>query len=265
MEALHRLETLVAILDRLRDPGGCPWDREQTYATLRGYLMEEAYEALDALDRVEEDGGSHLREELGDLLLQIVFLSRLAKEDGRFTIDDVVRGIAEKMIRRHPHVFGEETAEDSDEVLRNWERIKREEKGDAPRSALDGLPAALPALIRAQRLGDRAARVGFDWPDAPAVLDKVREELAELEREVDAGRRERAGEELGDLLFSLTMLARKLDVDPEAALAATNRKFRRRFARVEEAARAAGEPLESLGLERLEALWSRAKAEEPPA
>ena len=184
MDDAGRLETLVEIMDRLRDPGGCPWDREQTYETLRGYLVEECYEAAAALDADDRIG---LREELGDLLFQIVFLSRLAKEEGAFTLRDVIQGISEKMIRRHPHIFGDAVAETSEEVLRNWEEIKRKEKGDRGGSALDGIPQGLPALHKAQRLGAKAARVGFDWNSPAQVLTKVREELAELAEAVEAG------------------------------------------------------------------------------
>jgi MazG family protein len=182
MPPSRTFDDLVAIMDRLRDPGGCPWDREQTYATLRGYLIEECYEVVDALDRDDRAG---LREELGDLLFQIVFLSRLGQEDGAFTARDVIEGIASKMVRRHPHVFGDDTAADATEVLRRWEEIKKLEKDGAgalpaPASVLDGVPHALPALVKAQRLGTKAARVGFDWKDEEGVLAKLDEESAEL-------------------------------------------------------------------------------------
>jgi MazG family protein len=259
----RRFEELVAIMDRLRGPDGCPWDREQDYGTLRGYLLEECYEVAEALDR--GDPGA-LCEELGDLLFQIVFLARIAKEEGRFGIDDVVRGIAEKMIRRHPHVFGSGSARDSDEVLRHWERIKREEKNgsegnDAPRraSVLDGIPRALPALLKAQRLGTKAARIGFDWARPQDVLDKVEEELAELRQAVERSERDPAREELGDLLFSLAMLARHLEVEPEGALEQANRKFVQRFAWIEAELERQGEAIEEAGLERLESLWRQAK------
>ena len=263
MDQLDKLETLVAIMDRLREPGGCPWDREQTYASLRSYLMEESFEALEALDRVDEDEGASLCEELGDVLLQIVFLSRLAKEQRRFTIDDVVRGISEKMVRRHPHVFGDAEAADADQVLEQWEAIKRREKGGAEvkRSVLAGVPVALPALLRAHRLGTKAARVGFDWERTEDVTAKIDEERDELRRAIDGGRPEEIEEELGDVLFALVNLARKLEVDPERALQGANRKFQRRFGWIEE--RLADEGgVDGKPLERLEALWNAAKREE---
>jgi MazG family protein len=242
-------------MDRLRDPGGCPWDREQTYATLRGYLIEEAYEVAEAIDH--GDPGA-LREELGDLLLQVVFLSRLAKEAGSFTIEDVIRGIVDKMVRRHPHVFGSATAETSDEVLRNWEEIKRTEKASAaPRSLLDGIPQALPAMQRARLAGERASRVGFDWAGPEQVLEKIDEELGELRRSVASP--EEAARELGDLLFAAVMLARKLRVDPEAVLSGANRRFEARFRFMERELEKEGIALADAGLDVLEAAWQRAK------
>jgi MazG family protein len=255
-------DDLVAIMDRLREPGGCPWDREQTYATLRAYVLEEAYEVADAIDRGDLDA---LGEELGDLLLQVVFLSRLAKEDDRFTIDDVVRGISQKMVRRHPHVFGEEQADTPDEVLRHWERIKKDEKkrdrnGDA--SVLSGVPKALPAMMKAMLLGTRAARVGFDWERATDVVDKVDEEMQELRVAVDAGDREAVRGELGDLFFALVNLARKLDLDPEESLERTNGKFRSRFRAMEREIARQGLTLERAGTELMERLWAEAKKDE---
>ncbi|MCH7780249.1 MAG: nucleoside triphosphate pyrophosphohydrolase [Acidobacteria bacterium] len=258
----ERFGKLVEIMDELRDPGGCPWDREQDWESLRGYLLEECHEALEALDTGDREG---LCEELGDLLLQIVFLSRLAQEEGAFTARDVVRGIVEKMIRRHPHVFGGERVADSDEVLRNWERIKEQEKaerGEHRRGVLDGLPPGLPALVRAQRLGEKAARVGFDWTEPGQVLAKIREELQELQTAVDADDRRAAREEVGDLLFATAMLARKLNHDPEAALASANRKFMRRFQAIESRVAASDASMGSLGLQRLEELWDEVKAAE---
>jgi MazG family protein len=254
------LAGLVAIMDRLRDPGGCPWDREQSYASLRRYLLEECHEVVEALDRSDLDA---LREELGDLLFQIVFLSRLGKEDGAFTIDDVVRGIADKLVRRHPHVFGSESAATPEEVERNWERIKREEKPtkEPRRSVLEGIPSALPALLRAQRLGERAATVGFDWERPEQVLDQVASELAELRSAVARGDGKGTQEEIGDLLFSVVMAARRLRVEADAALQRTNRKFMTRFAWMEEELARRGESVESADLERLEELWQRAKNE----
>jgi len=256
----HDFEFLVGLMDRLRDPGGCPWDREQDYGSLRGYLLEECYEAVEAIDENDEDA---LCEELGDLLFQIVFLSRIAKERGRFTVDDVVRRIAEKMVRRHPHVFGEDSAADSDEVLRNWEAIKRREKAEAgapaEASVLAGIPTALPALQKAHRLGTKAARVGFDWERDEDLLDKIEEELGEFRHALRSGNRDAVREEIGDLLFALAMLSRRLDVDPERALEGTNRKFRRRFEAIERAVRERGVALDAAGLDLLDRLWNEAK------
>jgi MazG family protein len=255
MERLDRLETLVAIMDRLREPGGCPWDRQQTPETLRRYLIEESFEVADAIDRQDAAG---LREELGDLLFQIVFLCRLAREQRSFDVHDVIRGIADKMIRRHPHVFGTESAKTADDVVRKWEEIKRRERGGRDRP-LDGLPAGLPALLRAQQLGERAARAGFDW-DAPlAVLDKLAEEQDELRRAVVAADGAAARDELGDVLFTLVMLARHLQLDAEGALARANEKFRRRFewvlAELERSGVAGAQADPAL----LERLWTEAK------
>ncbi len=268
MSPRHTFEELVSLMDRLRGPGGCPWDQEQTYSTLRGYLLEESYEVAEAIDRGEP---SALREELGDLLFQIVFLSRLAKEEGKFTVDDILQAIAEKMIRRHPHVFGDARAEDAEQVLRQWEEIKRGEKETAPRdersgegSVLAGIPRGLPALLKAQRLGAKAARVGFDWPESGQIFGSVREEIAELERAAASGNADATREELGDVLFSIAMLARRLAVDPEEALERANLKFRERFERVERALRRRAVRPEDAGLELLDRLWEEAKAEEEP-
>jgi len=255
------MDTLVAIMDRLRDPGGCPWDREQTYESLRRYLLEECYEVVEALDRGE---AGHLQEELGDLLFQIVFLSRLAKEEGRFTLDDVVRGIGEKLIRRHPHVFGTAEAQTAQEVERHWERIKREEKETAsspaePGSILDGIPGGLPAMLKAQRLGERAAAVGFDWTRATDVFAQIEDELGELRAAVDQDDTAHAREELGDVLFTVVMLARRLKLDAEGALEQTNLKFGRRFRWIEGELARRGTVPEDAGLELLEQLWRRAK------
>jgi MazG family protein len=253
-----RFETLVAIMERLRAPGGCPWDREQDFETLRGYLLEECHEAAEALDR---DDPAALCEELGDLLFQIVFLARLAEEQGRFAVADVVRGISGKMIRRHPHVFGSDYAETAEQVVEKWETIKRGEKTERA-SLLDGVPLSLPALARAQRLGARAALAGFDWPRPLDVLGKIEEELGELRRAVAAGQHESVREELGDVLFSLAMLARRSRVDPEAALARANLKFQRRFAWMESELAREGLRAREAGAQRLEQLWELAKRRE---
>ncbi len=267
MQPSESFDDLVALMDRLRGPDGCPWDREQTYATLRGYLLEESYEVVDAID---EGDRASLREELGDLLFQVVFLSRLAKEEGAFAAADVVRGISEKMVRRHPHVFGDAVADTSGEVLRRWEEIKRREKdevdGGGPRrprgSVLAGVPRALPALLKAQRLSTKAARVGFDWPSDDGVMDKLAEELGELKAALDARDLGAARQELGDLLFTAANLGRRLGLDTEEALEAANRKFAVRFSHVEEALEREGIAIEEAGLERMDRLWNEAKEAE---
>ena len=263
MASSRTFDDLVAIMNRLRDPGGCPWDREQTYATLRGYLIEECYEVVDALDRADLPA---LCEELGDLLFQIVFLARLASEDGVFAAADVVEGIAAKMTRRHPHVFEGDTVADSAEVLVRWEEIKKVEKQDAGKSdaevsVLAGIPPALPALVKAQRLGAKAARVGFDWREDGDVLAKLDEETAELRSAVLSGDRAAMCEEIGDALFTVAMLARRLDVDADAALAAANAKFHARFTRVEEELRKARIPIGEAGLALMDRLWNEVKTD----
>jgi tetrapyrrole methylase family protein/MazG family protein/ATP diphosphatase len=262
------LTRLITIMARLRDPdGGCPWDIEQTFATIAPYTVEEAYEVADAIAR--EDLGD-LKDELGDLLLQVVFHARMAEEQGAFAFADVAEAICAKMIRRHPHVFADVRHRDVAEQSAAWEAIKAQERAgkaaSAP-SALDGVPTALPALTRAVKLTARAARVGFDWPTVEPVLDKVREELAELEVEIDAGEVGKATEELGDLLFVCANLARKMKVDPEAVLRAANLKFARRFNRVERLLAEAGKRPEDSDLAEMDALWDEAKREErlPPA
>jgi len=255
---------------RLRAPDGCPWDREQTLQSLRPYLIEEAYELLEAMDGGDPD--QHC-EELGDLLLQIVFQSQLAAERGHFDARDVVAGLCRKLVRRHPHVFGEESAASADDVVVHWERIKRQEKqrrdGSAPAGALDGVPASLPGLLAAQKLGQRAARVGFDWDGPQAVREKLHEEIGELEQALDAApgteRRAALAWELGDLLFAATNLARHLDLDAEDALRLANQRFRRRFALVERLAAERGIDLRQADIDALEALWQEAKARLAPA
>ena len=256
-------DRLVAIMDRLRDPGGCPWDREQTLDTLAGYLLEEAYEVVDA---VGAGGGEKLREELGDLLLQIVFMARIGRENGWFDVDGVADVISEKMIRRHPHVFGERAVSGSAEVKRNWEDIKREERGgDRPSSALAGVPGSLPALLKAFRMTEKAAAVGFDGRRPRDVMAKLREELAELEEELDGlarGEVDRARDELGDVLFVLANIARHLGIEPETALQRSNAKFQRRFEAMEAAAAARGQSLRELSLAEQDALWDDVKRAE---
>ncbi len=253
------LDRLVAIMDRLREPGGCPWDREQDLGTLQGYLLEEAYEVVEAAAAGDP---RKLREELGDLLLQIVFMARIGKENGWFTLDDVAEGISEKMIRRHPHVFGEREVADAAEVTRNWEEIKEgERRENGERSALDGIPASLPALLKAYRMTEKAAALGFDWERPADVVAKLHEEVQELEREVKGGdvERERVRDELGDVLFVMANLARHLGVEPETALQGSNAKFIRRFKAMEAMAREEGRSLREYTLPELDALWNRAK------
>ncbi|MEK6813980.1 MAG: nucleoside triphosphate pyrophosphohydrolase [Nitrospirota bacterium] len=253
----RKLSDLVAVMKRLRAPGGCPWDREQTAESIKPFLLEETYEVLEAMD----EGKPHLvREELGDLLFQIVFLSELASEEGRFTIDDVIAGIADKMVKRHPHVFGDAEAKTSADVLNQWERRKRDEKGGpGKRSALDGVPRELPALLRAQRLQDKASRVGFDWDHPEPVMEKVEEELREFREVLASKDPERMEEELGDLFFSLVNIARFIGVNPEDALRKTISKFIHRFRHIEEKAHEAGRDLGEMSLAEMDALWEEAK------
>jgi len=255
-------DRLVGIMDRLRDPGGCPWDREQTLHTLSGYLLEEAYEVVEAVQRGEPDT---LREELGDLLLQIVFMAKIAREQEWFDVDAVADAISDKMVRRHPHVFGEREVADAGEVKRNWEEIKAAERGDADRSALGGVPASLPGLLKAFRMTEKAAAIGFDWQRPADVMTKLREEVDELDAEVahlaDADP-DRVRAEMGDVLFVLANLARHLGVEPETALQETNTKFLDRFRFMERTARAEGRTLDAMTLAELDALWHRAKAAE---
>jgi MazG family protein len=299
---------LVALMARLRSPNGCPWDREQTYATLAPMLLEEAYEAFEAVEEAREGRPAGLRDELGDLLFQIIFYAQVAAERGEFTIDEVVDQIHTKMVRRHPHVFADAKADDAAEVLRNWEAIKAEEKRaagkdkpDEDSSLLDGVSTKAPALMEAHQLTTKAARVGFDWQRVEDIFDKLHEEIDELKaaiRERGEGRRESAAgdqsasssaqtnvaaseqlrrespsrpasdeeaehervrEEVGDLLFAATNIARHLGVEPEAALKLTNRKFRRRFRHIERGLSARGRALDAATLEEMEELWQEAK------
>ena len=249
-----RFEALIAIMNRLRDPGGCPWDQKQTMESLQPYLIEEAYECLDAMERSDR---AEQCDELGDLLLQIVFQSRIASEDGSFTVDDVIQAITDKMIRRHPHVFGSADAEDAEAVLTQWEDIKRKEKGDQPRSIVAGIPVSAPALQRAARLGEKVSRVGLDWQNAAEVRHKVDEELGELERAVRDQDPAGIEEELGDLLFTVAQLARHLKVEPEGALRAATRKFTGRIEHIE--ASLADDQLSWEEASDVEALWQDTK------
>jgi MazG family protein len=248
MDAVDRL---VDIMARLRGPEGCPWDRKQTAASLRTYLLEEAYEVAQAIDDGDWD---ELRGELGDLLLQVVFLSQIAQEAGHFGLAEVAEAISDKLVRRHPHVFAEAEASSVAEVWKSWEEIKRGEGGGRT-SRIEGIPAALPALVRAHRLAEKAARVGFDWPSAEAVLGKVDEELGEIREALERGSREDVEEELGDLMFALASFARREGIDPEGALAKADAKFTGRFRAIEREADRLGVRLEDMGPEELDRLW----------
>jgi tetrapyrrole methylase family protein/MazG family protein/ATP diphosphatase len=258
------IEALREVMRRLRDPEtGCPWDREQNFVSIAPYTIEESYEVADAIERNDM---RDLKEELGDLLFQVVFHARMAEEQGLFDFDDVAQGMADKLVRRHPHVFGDAGYRSADEQTVAWEVIKAEErKGKEKHGILDDVPVGLPALTRAAKLTKRAARVGFDWPSVGEVLDKLDEETAELKAEIAAGDLDKARAELGDLLFVIANLARKLDVEPEDALRLTNRKFVRRFATIEDALRTEGKTPEQSNLAEMDALWNRAKQAEHEA
>jgi MazG family protein len=253
------IDRLLEIMARLRDPvSGCPWDKEQTFATIAPYTVEEAYEVADAIER--NDTGD-LKDELGDLLLQVVFHARIAEEAGQFTFDDVANAISDKMIRRHPHVFGGPAYDSAAAQTAGWEAIKAAERAEKSRddSVLSDVPVGMPALLRAVKLTKRAARVGFDWPDAGAVIEKLQEEVAELEVEIEAGDRAKAREELGDLLFVCANLARKLGADPEDALRAANAKFVRRFSFIERRLANQGRGPGDASLQEMEDIWIEAK------
>jgi tetrapyrrole methylase family protein/MazG family protein/ATP diphosphatase len=258
--------TLVEIMRRLLAPDGCPWDREQDYRSLRRYVLEEACEVIDAIDTGDFAG---LKEELGDLALQVVFLGELAMKDGHFGPDDVVHAVVEKLVRRHPHVFADTKADGVDAVLNNWERIKAEEKRE--RGVLDGVPRSLPALLRAQRMGEKVSRVGFDWPDGRGSRAKVEEEIAELDQAILGGDRARVEAELGDLLFALVNLARHHGVDAETALRGTADRFAQRFGHVEKRVKERhggwprggdDKPSQGIPLEVMDGYWEEAKREE---
>jgi MazG family protein len=263
---------LVELMDRLRSPGGCPWDIEQTYATLAPMLLEEAYEAFDALEEARLGRPDDLREELGDLLFQITFFARVAKERGEFTIDDVIAQVYEKMVRRHPHVFGDAAAADSAEVLRNWEAIKAEEKRAAGKGAhqklsiLDGVSTKAPALMEAHQISTKVARVGFDWKHIEEIFAKMHEELDELRAAITTHAETQSEadhahvrEEIGDLLFVITNIARRLNVEPEAALKLSNRKFRRRFNFIEQTLQEQRRKFDEVTIGELEQIWQQAK------
>lgn len=290
----ERFERAVSIMAKLRGPGGCPWDREQNFDSIKPYTIEEAYEVLEAIDNRDWE---ELRGELGDLLLQVLFYSQMASEENRFSIDDVLDRLSNKLVDRHPHVFGNVTAETSAEVLRNWEALKAEEKKkqreaeggertkpEQANSVLAGVSSAMPALLEAQKLSSRAARVGFDWPEIEGLFDKLREETSELKRELEqipatakspgagiagSGKpqvpeeiRERLEDEVGDLFFVMVNIARYLSLDPESALKKTNRKFKRRFQWIEEQLSPSGRKPEQVSMDELELLWQQAKERE---
>jgi nucleoside triphosphate diphosphatase len=274
MTLSHDIARLIDIMAALRTPGsGCPWDLEQTFATIAPYTIEEAYEVADAIARGDLDD---LRDELGDLLLQVVFHARMAQEEGAFDFGDVVQALTEKLVRRHPHVFGDARGPTPKAVEGLWERIKAQEReqkrqrapgrdDEGTAGALAGVPVGLPALTRALKLQAKAGKVGFDWNDPLAVLAKIREEADEIEAELAASSRAAAGAELGDLLFAVVNLARHLDVDPETTLRGANRKFEQRFAAIERALADRGKTPQAATLEEMEALWNAAKAGEKRA
>jgi MazG family protein len=243
----------------LRGAQGCPWDRKQTLGTLKPFVIEESYEVVDAIDRDDRAG---LAEELGDFLLQAVFIAEITREAGSFDIYDAVTAIHDKLVRRHPHVFGDVQADDAEQVLVNWEKLKNEERKAENKSVLAGVPQSLPALLRASRLTEKAARVGFDWRRTEDVFAKLDEEIGELHEAIASGDESKVHDEVGDLLFTLANIARKLDVNAEEALQSTNRKFTRRFESMERGVREQGRNLDQLTLEQMDALWDEAKASE---
>jgi nucleoside triphosphate diphosphatase len=260
-EAAQHLQEAVAIMARLRAPDGCPWDREQTFDTIKRHTLEETYEVFDAIER---RAWPELKDELGDLLLQVLFYAQMASEAGYFTISDVAANLNAKLIRRHPHIFAGAEATDADAVLRNWEQIKKAEKqssGTMHDSMLDGIPRTMPAMLEAGKLGSKAAKIGFDWPNVDGLFEKLQEEIAELQAELipaAPGTPTSAEEELGDLLFTAVNLARHLKIDPESALRTSNAKFRRRFRSMESAA-GGKDALAALTPVQLEDLWTQAK------
>ena len=258
----YDFESLVAIMKRLRGPGGCPWDAEQTHESLTRYLLEETYEVIEA---IETKSPELLKEELGDLLLQPVFHAAIAEETGTFTMADVIQTLCDKLIRRHPHVFGDLEIADSSAQVENWERIKKIEMGHKRKSALSGVPPQLPALLKAQKITEKAARVGFDWEHVDQVVAKVMEELHEFEEAMLGGSNERMEAELGDLLFAIVNLGRFLSINPEEALRKTIHRFERRFQHVEDALHSQGKQMNNSTLEEMDILWEEAKQRETQA
>lgn len=252
-------DDLVRLMTRLRGPDGCPWDRKQTLPDLKAYVIEESYEVVDAIDQGDR---AALAEELGDLMLQAVFIAEMTREEGSFDIYDSITAIHDKLVRRHPHVFGDVVANDAEQVLVNWEKLKQDERKAENKSVLSGVPQAMPALLKASRLTEKAARVGFDWRRTEDVFDKIDEEVAELREAVAEGDAEHVHEEIGDLLFTIANIARKVNVNPEEALQSTNRKFMRRFESMESRVRDRDQNLDQLELEEMDRLWDEAKAAE---
>ena len=248
-------EDLVQLMTRLRGPDGCPWDRKQTLPDLKPYIIEEAYEVVDAIDR---DDRAALLEEIGDMLLEAVFVAEITREEGTFDVYDSITAIHDKLVRRHPHVFGDVIANDADQVITNWEKLKQAERQAENKSILSGVPQSMPALLKAARLTEKAARVGFDWRRTEDVFDKLDEEIAELREAVASGDTAHVHEEIGDLLFTIANIARKVNVNPEEALQSTNRKFMSRFQSMETQA----PNFEQLTLEEMDKLWDEAKAAE---
>jgi len=259
-------DELIAVMSRLRAPGGCPWDAEQTYESLSQYLLEEAYETFDAIHEATETGDTaNLKEELGDLLLQVVFHATIGAERRDFTIDDVADGVTQKLILRHPHVFGDANFARAEDVLDNWDQLKADERKASGKvektreSILDEVPVHFPALLEGLKLTKKAAKVGFDWENAAQIFAKLDEETAELKQALERGENDNIAEEIGDLLFVVQNLARHLDVEPETALKRTNRKFRERFKFIEDETKKHGKTLEGSTLEEMDALWNQAK------
>ena len=257
--AKRTFDDLVQLMTTLRGPNGCPWDRKQTLPDLKPYVIEEAYEVVDAIDR---DDRAALLEEVGDLLLEAVFIAEITREEGTFDVYDSVTAIHDKLVRRHPHVFADAVASDAEEVLVNWEKLKSEERKAENKSVLSGVPASLPALLKASRLTEKAARVGFDWRRTEDVFGKLDEEMDELREAVASGDKGRIHDEIGDLLFTIANIARKVEVNAEEALQSTNRKFLRRFESMEKQVHTRGQNLDQLELEEMDRLWDEAKREE---
>ena len=257
--AKRSFDELVRLMTKLRGPDGCPWDRKQTLPDLKPYVIEEAYEVVDAIDRNDR---AALTEEVGDLLLEAVFIAEITREEGASDVYDSITAIHDKLVRRHPHVFGDVIAGDAEQVLVNWEKLKNEEKKAENKSVLSGVPMSMPALLKASRLTEKAARVGFDWRRTEDVFDKLDEEIAELREAVASGETAKIEDEIGDLLFTIANIARKVNVNAEEALQSTNRKFMRRFESMESQVRERGRDLDQLTLEEMDSLWDEAKAVE---